>query len=158
MMKKKRVETPSAKDVHSEMQQRAREAIEMAATVYAEKLIFTEPTVEAVERILHSLGADGGLSDDERARVAWAFGPYLGEVIRRQFPDARWERFHPTYEQAGPYIQLGDIQVFPVLWCYKRLHNGPLDSIAQKYRAFREAHAAGEGAAERGAAPDRGGR
>src|SRR5262249_14944738 len=97
--------------VIAEMQRRAGEAVEMAATVYRERLDFAEPSVEAVERILDSLGADPALSDDDRARVAWAFGPYLGEVILKAYPEACWERFHPTYDQAGPFIQLGEIQV-----------------------------------------------
>jgi hypothetical protein len=129
-------------EVIAEMQRRAGEAVEMAATVYDERLDFAELSVEAVDRILDSLGADSTLSDDDRARVAWAFGPYLGEVIRKEFSEARWERFHPTYDKAGPFIQLGEIQVFPVLWCYKRLHNGRPDSVALKYQAFRNAHAA----------------
>jgi hypothetical protein len=142
--------------VSSEMQRRAREAVKMAATVYGEELDFTEPTVEIVERILSSLGADHELSDDDRARVVWVFGPYLGEVVRQRFPDARWERYHPTYDQAGPYLKIADIQLFPLVWCYKRLYNGPEESVALKYRAFREAHAARAGEANPNAAPDRG--
>ncbi|VTR95729.1 Uncharacterized protein OS=Acidobacterium capsulatum (strain ATCC 51196 / DSM 11244 / JCM 7670) GN=ACP_2094 PE=4 SV=1 [Gemmata massiliana] len=127
-------------DATVEMQRRAREAVEMAATVYRETLDFTEPTVDAIDRILQSLWGGQDLSDDDRARVAWAFGSYLGEVARHHFPAARWERVHPVYDPAGPYIQLGDLQVFPVLWCYKHLHNGPPDSVALKYQAFRAAH------------------
>ena len=51
---------------------------------------------------------------------------------------------------------LDDIQLFPISWCYKRLYNGPEDSVVKKYLAFREVIDSRSQEAEPGAAADGG--
>jgi hypothetical protein len=112
---------------------------EMVFAEYGHKLDFSEPTIGAVEAILNGFWEEGDLSDDLAANITLLFGSYIGELIREAFPDAKWVRseFAPGGIES-PYIQLDDIQLLPITWCYKRLYNGPDDSVVKKYLAFRE--------------------
>ena len=61
------------------------------------------------------------------------YGAYVGEVIRKSFPDARWDRDDP---QAGTNtfpLELQEGPSFPCRWCYERITKGPQDSIWKKY-------------------------
>ena len=107
-------------------------------TEYEHQLDFSEPTIGAVEVLLNGLWKSGGNSD-ELVSSSLLFGAYIGEMIRTCFPQARWVRdaSAPGGEES-PFIQLDDIKLFPISWCYKRLLNGPDDSVVKKYLAFRK--------------------
>ena len=124
--------------IAAEMRRHAEAAAEMVFAEYGLKLDFGEPTVGIVEVILNGFWKEGNISDDLAANITLLFGSYIGELIREAFPDAKWVRGESTPESAGsPYIQLDDIKLFPITWCYKRLYHGPDDSVSKKYLAFR---------------------
>ncbi|MBX9638492.1 MAG: hypothetical protein K2X97_01810 [Mycobacteriaceae bacterium] len=125
--------------VAAEMRKHAEAAAEMVLAEYGHRLDFSEPTIGAVESILNGFWTEGDLTDDLAANITLLFGSYIGELIREAFPEAKWVRGESSPDSAGsPYIQLDDIKLFPVTWCYKRLYNGPDDSVVKKYLAFRE--------------------
>jgi hypothetical protein len=125
--------------VAAEMRKHAEAAAEMVLAEYGHKLDFSEPTIGAVEAILNGFWKEGDLSEELAANITLLFGSYIGELIREAFPNARWVRGESTPDgNESPCIQLDDIKLFPITWCYKRLYNGPDDSVVKKYLAFRE--------------------
>ena len=125
--------------VAAEMRRHAEAAAEMVFAEYGHKLDFSEPTIGAVEAILNGFWKEGVTSDTPVANITLLFGSYIGELIRTSFPRAKWVRDPPAPGGVeSPFVQLGDIQLFPITWCYKRLYNGPDDSVATKYLAFRK--------------------
>jgi hypothetical protein len=134
----------SADAVNAEMKRHAHAAVEMVMAEYGNamkeqglKLDFSEKTIGLVESILDGFYKDGDRSHELLEKIALLFGAYIGETIRDCFPEARWV----PAKDGGigiPFIQLDDIQLYPCIWCYKRAHNGPQDSVVDKYLAFRK--------------------
>jgi len=123
----------------AEMRTHAEAAAAMVLAEYGHTLDFSEVTIGAVEAILNGFWKEGELSDDLAANISLLFGSYIGELIREAFPDAKWVRSASAPGgTVSPYIQLDDIQLFPITWCYKRLYNGPDETVVKKYLAFRE--------------------
>ena len=113
-----------------------KEAVSIAKDSYGVALDFSPQSVEKVEMILGKLHVDyqkRGTSEGQRG-LALAFGVYVGEVIRKQAGEGRWERDHPQMgEGAMPLYWKGHTS-FPVAWCLKRLANGEEDNVWLKYR------------------------
>lgn len=124
-------------DVKAEMGEHARAVAHMVREEYGHELDFSEPTIGAVESILNGFWQEGGNTNDELAKWSTLFGAYIGEMIRNCFPQATWVSGAAT-PLGDPYIRVDDIELYPVTWCFKRLHNGPADSVVKKYLAFRE--------------------
>ncbi len=124
-------------EMSGEMERHARAAAEMVREEYGHELDFSEPTIGAVESILNGFWEDGGNENDLLATVALLFGAYIGEMIRSHWPEAAWIGGSLTPGAPPSTLQVGDIELFPIAWCYKRLHNGPADSVVDKYLAFR---------------------
>ena len=125
-------------EINYEMRQHALAAAEMVRAEYGHELDFSEATIGAVEAILNGFWQEGEPADEFFLKVALLFGSYIGEVIRESFPDAAWAESVPDSETSEPSIKLADIEVFPLTWCYKRLVNGPDDSVVKKYLEFRK--------------------
>jgi hypothetical protein len=127
-------------DVNAAMSRHARAAAEMVRAEYGHDLDFSESTVGAVEAILNGLWKErDDNSNDMFANAALLFGSYIGEMIRTCFPQASWLPGSLTPDAPSPVLRVGDIDLSPVAWCFKRLYNGPKDSVVEKYLAFREA-------------------
>jgi hypothetical protein len=117
------------------MLQLAEEAVRIADQRYGIKLDYSPASIERVEEILGKLhdqyvkqrpaaGAGG---------TAERFGAYVGEVIRRSEPGARWERDHPVAGKDSLPLHWGGGESFPLGWCYRRIVNGPEDNVWFKY-------------------------
>ena len=125
-------------DLARDMRRHAEAAAEMVLAEYQHDLDFSEPTIGAVDAILNGFWRERGSSDDLSASIALLFGSYVGELIRHGFPQATWVRVESAPDGLdSPFVQVDDIQLFPMTWCYKQLHNGPEDSVTDKYLAFR---------------------
>jgi hypothetical protein len=124
---------------NAEMAKHARAAVEMVREEYGRELDFSEPAIGAVEALLNGFWEEGGNTNDLLATVALLFGSYIGEMIRSHWPEAAWIGGSLMPSAPPPALLVGDIEVFPVAWCYKRLYNGPADSVVDKYMAFRQA-------------------
>jgi hypothetical protein len=128
----------SKDDVNAEMNAHARAAADMVRAEYGQELDFTEPTIGAVEAILNGFSVEGG-NAELFGQVSLLFGSYIGEMIRGSFPEATWVRGSATPDAPSQILRVGDILLYPISWCFKRLYNGPADSVVKKYLAFREA-------------------
>lgn len=117
-----------------------KEAVSIAKEEHGVTLDFSPQSVEKVELILGRLHAGyqkRGSTEGQRG-LALAFGVYVGEVIRQQAGEGRWERDHPQMgEGAMPLYWRGHTS-FPVAWCLKRLVNGEGDNVWFKYRMIVE--------------------
>ncbi len=142
-------------DANAQMSRFARDAAEMIRAEYGRELDFSEPTIGAVEALLNGFWQEAEKSDELFTQVALLFGSYIGEVIRAHFPQATWSGGSLRPDAPPPSLHVGDIELSPVVWCFKRLYNGPGDSVVSKYLAFRQVAAERGQDAEPGAAPDR---
>jgi hypothetical protein len=128
-----------ANDPNTPMVRHAYAAAEMILAESGHKLDFSEPTIGAVEAILNGFWQESDNSDELIAKIALLFGSYIGEVIRKCYPQATWTSGSLTPDALSPALVVGDITLYPLSWCYKRLYNGPSDSVVDKYMAFRQA-------------------
>ena len=137
--------------IAAEMRKHAEAAAEMVQSEYGHTMDFSEPTIGAVESLLNGLWKEQNEADRKNGlywKFALLFGSYIGDLIRERYPKARWIDGSTTPDAPPPVVRLGVIDVSPIVWCFKRLCNGPVDGVVAKYLAFREA------ADERGHAPE----
>lgn len=144
-------------DANAQMARFARDAAEMVRAEYGHELDFSAPTIGAVESLLNGFWMEEEKSDELFTKVALLFGSYIGEMIRAHYPQASWAGGSLTPDAPPPSLHVGDIELSPIVWCFKRLYNGPGDSVVSKYMAFRQAAAERGQDAKPGAAPDHGG-
>lgn len=114
----------------------AAQARQRADSEFRTSLDYTPDSVEHVEKILdklHQAFASGELSGEQVETEAMAWGAYVGEVIRR-LKGGHWSRDH---EVGGPNsfpLRWETHDSFPCGWCFKRIHDGELDSIWYKFQ------------------------
>jgi len=118
----------------------ANEAVKDARQQNRVDLDYSVASIEAVEKILSSLHdqyvknptsiAVNGLSS--------AYGAYVGEVIRRTEPGAKWERDDAVGGEKSYPIIWGGGSSYPMAWCYRRIANGPEDNVWTKYRVLKD--------------------
>jgi hypothetical protein len=112
-----------------------KEAVSIAKDSYGITLDYSPASVEKVEEILGKLYVEyqKKKTTEGQRGLALAFGVYIGEVIKKEAGEGRWERDHPTMgEGAMPLYWKGGAS-FPVAWCLKRLANGDEDNVWHKY-------------------------
>jgi hypothetical protein len=126
--------------LNDQMQQHSHALVEMVHAELGWQLDYSEQSIGTIETLLDAFAKDDGDSAELIDNTALLYGSYIGEIIRIAFPKAQWV----TSDAApggvqSPLVAIEGIQVFPITWCYKRLYNGPPDSVVDKYLAFREA-------------------
>ena len=123
-------------DVIEEMKERAASAVEDARDKYSIELDYSSDSIEEVERILdkiHRQHREEPIDNAELNRLKLKWGGYVGEVIKR-LRKAEWQL---DSKIAGPgslpvvYEKSGES--FPVMWCLKRIVNGPEDNVWDKF-------------------------
>jgi hypothetical protein len=122
------------------MQGFADQAVLMADKGDGISLDYSPASIEKVEQALGKSYEEGQRLNSSAAAkpIAIFFGAYIGEVIRRSEPDSGWlpeqavgkERLYPLRWLGGEH--------FPVDWCYRRLVNGPQDSVWVKYTTLKQ--------------------
>lgn len=70
--------------------------------------------------------------------LASAYGAYIGEVIRRSEPGAKWERDDPVGGENSYPITWDGKHSYPMAWCYRRIVNGSEDNVWVKYQALKD--------------------
>jgi hypothetical protein len=104
------------------------------------RLDYSIESIKSVEKILgqlHEKYAANPSSVSERG-LGSAYGAYVGEVIRRSEPGARWERDDAVGgEKSYPLIWRAG-HSYPLAWCRKRIINGDEDNVWIKYSVLRE--------------------
>jgi hypothetical protein len=122
------------------IQYMATEAVNDAQREDHINLDYSVDSINKVEEILGRLHGQYATdpSSISAKGLGSAYGAYIGEVIRRSEPGARWERddagggekSYPIIWQAG--------HSYPMAWCYHRIVNGPEDNVWVKYRALKD--------------------
>lgn len=141
VVRPQRASEVAKRGIAAEMRKHAEAAAEMVLAEYGHTLDFSEPTIGAIESLLNGFWKDADSSRGLFPKIALLFGAYIGELARARYPQAKWVGGSFTPDAPPPLVRLGDIDISPVVWCFKRLHNGPADSVVGKYLAFREAAA-----------------
>jgi hypothetical protein len=131
---------PEFKTLEEMMQYLAGEAVKMASENRGVRLDYTPASIEKVDQVL-------GNTHEEYQRtrstqgiqgLAMAYGAYIGEVIRRSEPGARWERGDSVGgENSYPMLWRGGSS-YVCAWCYRRITNGDEDNVWHKYIAIRD--------------------
>jgi hypothetical protein len=62
-----------------------------------------------------------------------AYGAYIGEVIRRSEPGAKWEAADAVGGEKSYPLIWGAGHSYPMAWCYRRIVDGPEDNVWIKY-------------------------
>jgi hypothetical protein len=137
------------KSTQAQMEYLASEAVKMADQNFGVKLDYSPDSVKQVEKVLGQLHDEyirtkptGGVRG-----LAMAYGAYIGEVIRRNETDVRWERSDAVGgENSYPLIWRGGSS-YVCAWCFRRITNGDEDNVWFKYVAIKERtlkHAGGD--------------
>ncbi len=103
-------------------------------------LDYSPESIRSVEKIL------GGIHDAyvknpssiSANGLGPAYGAYIGEVIRKSEPGARWERDDAVAGEKSYPIILGSGHSYPMAWCYHRIVNGDGDNVWVKYQVLKD--------------------
>ena len=117
-----------------------KEAVSLAKESYGITLDYSPASVEQVEVILgklHDEYVKRKTTEGQRG-LALAFGAYIGEVIRKQAGEGRWEPDHPQLGKGAMPLYWKGQATFPVAWCVRRLANGDADNVWVKYQLIVE--------------------
>ncbi len=136
---KKQVTEKEFKTTDEFIQYLAGYAVKDASEANHVRLDFSIDSIKSVEQILAqvhdqyakeptSISADG---------LARAYGAYVGEVIGRSNPGARWQKGDEMGEATYPIVW-GPGHSYPMAWCYRRITNGPVDNVWDKYNVLKE--------------------
>lgn len=118
----------------------ASEAVKDANKNNQVALDFTPESIKSVDAILGRIH-DSYVKNPSSISVnglASAYGAYIGEVIRRSEPDAKWERDDPVAGEKSYPLFWGGGRSYPMAWCYKRIVNGDEDNVWVKYRVLKD--------------------
>ena len=120
----------------------AAEAVKDAAKQDHIDLDYSVDSIKRVEEILGHLH-EQYVKDPSSISVKGlgsAYGAYIGEVIRRSEPDAKWERDDAVGgEKSYPIIWgPGHGHSYPMAWCYHRIVNGPEDNVWVKFQVLKD--------------------
>ena len=126
-------------DMNAEMAKYASDAADMVLAEYHRELDFSEATIGAVEAILNGFWQEGGNDKEFCRTVALLFEAYIGEMIRRYYPEATRVSGRLTPDSPSPKLHFWEIEIAPVDWCFNRLYSGPADSVVKNYLSFRQA-------------------
>jgi hypothetical protein len=92
---------------------------------------FSIDSIREIDQLVsesNTLIAEG--DTDGLAAALSAFAMYIGEVVRRQHPSAKWL---PYNEENGYPLRLSkDVTIFPFNWVAKRIQNGEEDNLCAK--------------------------
>lgn len=131
---------PKFKTTDEMMQFLASQAVQMADQNNGVKLDYSPDSIKDVEKVLGSIHDEYQRTNTTEGMrgLAMAYGAYIGEVIRRSEPGAKWERSDAVGgEDSYPLIWRGGSS-YVVAWCYRRIANGDEDNVWFKYISIRD--------------------
>lgn len=123
----------------SKMEKLAEQQVIDAWSKYQVALDFSVKSIQAEERMLDKMTQSAefrALPPTEQKTAAFIAGAYLGEVIRRHH-NGVWSVDSPDGGRFSfPVILDQTYEVFPCMWCVKRLGYGANENIWRKYQAL----------------------
>lgn len=139
-LQRNRTAKPTFKTTEEMMQYLAAQAVKMAEDTSGIKLDYSPGSIENVEEVLGNIYQDYQRTKSTRGiqGLAMAYGAYIGEVIRRSEPGAKWERGDSVGgENSYPILWRGGSS-YVCAWCYRRITDGEDDNVWHKYLAIRD--------------------
>jgi hypothetical protein len=118
----------------------ASQAVEDAESQNHIHLDYSVESIKSVEKILgqlHEQYAKNPSSISEKG-LGSAYGAYVGEVIRRSEPGARWERDDAAAGEKSYPLIWGAGHSYPLAWCRRRIVDGDGDNVWIKYYILKE--------------------
>ena len=106
-------------------------AVARARSRWAIQLDYSANSIEVVEMILAQLH-DTYKTEPEVVDVnsmAFIFGAYIGETIRRNHRATYWQRDFDCYP-----LHFGETTCFPMAWCTTRIAVGSAENVWVKYQ------------------------
>jgi hypothetical protein len=103
-------------------------------------LDYSIESIKSVEKILghlHDQYVANPSSVSEKG-LGSAYGAYVGEVIRRSEPGARWERDDAVAGEKSYPLIWGAGHSYPLAWCRRRIIDGDGDNVWIKYSVLKE--------------------
>jgi len=139
-IQKKKASPRQFKSTDEFVQWLAGEAVKDAREQNHVELDYSVASIEKVEEVLAKLHDQYVQNPSSVAPkgLGSAYGAYVGEVIRKTEPGARWERDDPVGGEKSYPIIWRSRHSYPMAWCYRRIVNGPEDNIWLKYRLLKE--------------------
>lgn len=131
---------PHFKNTDEMMQYLASQAVQMADENNGVKLDYSPDSIKDVEKVLGSIHDEYQRTNTTEGMrgLAMAYGAYIGEVIRRSEPGAKWEQSDSVGgDNSYPLTWRGGSS-YVVAWCYKRIANGDEDNVWFKYISIRD--------------------
>ena len=116
----------------------AAKAVQRAHARYETELDYSLDSIHSVETVLGKLH-ETYLAAPQLVDVnsmAFVFGAYVGEAIRRNYTGARWERSHDVAGKDAYLLHWGECTCFPMEWCMKRIAEGAEDNVWAKYEVL----------------------
>lgn len=108
----------------------AERAVSRARSRYQVRLDYTIDSLRNLDAVFKKLHAELGASPElvDPKSVAFTYGAYIGETIRRSHVDAVWGRIHDAYP-----LKVGARMCHPVAWCTERLFDADATPLWQRY-------------------------
>ncbi|HMD10121.1 MAG TPA: hypothetical protein VKH63_21485 [Candidatus Acidoferrum sp.] len=134
-----RHKTRMVKDFDYCMQVIAEEAVKQAIPKQRTHLDFSPESIEFLDEMpgeIHESHLKHPLGEKELSLLSLRWGAYIGEAVKRVHP-AKWQR---DSERMGPgttpLVYESGEQAFPRSWVYKRIVDGPMDSVTSSSMSF----------------------
>jgi hypothetical protein len=131
--------TRMVKDFDYCMQVIAKEAVKKASAGQKIHLDFSPDSIEFLDEMLgeiHESHLKHPLVEKELSLLSLRWGAYIGEAVKRVHP-AKWQRDSARMGPGTtPLVYDSGEQAFPRSWVYKRIVDGPTDSVASKFYIF----------------------
>ncbi len=111
-------------------------AVARASSRWAIQLDYTPKSIQVVEMILAQLHEDFKAEPkivDVNA-MAFIFGAYIGETIRRNHHGCFWQHDFDCYP-----LHYGETTCFPTAWCTTRIAVGSAENVWTKYQVLTKA-------------------
>lgn len=130
---------PDFKTTDEMMTWLSKQAVEMAEKNSGVQLDYTPESIKTLDNVL------GNIHDEyQRTKatngiigLAMAYGAYIGEVIRRSEPDAKWEQGDSIGGEKSYPIHWRGGNSYVCAWCYRRILDGDSDNVWFKYQALK---------------------
>ncbi len=122
------------------MRDGAEKAVNRARTRYEVTLDFTPASLLGVDAVLTRIHQEFVAAPRlvDVNSLAFVFGAYIGETIRRNHSDCSWERNHVGGGENSYPLHWSEATCFPIGWCVRRIHNGEDESVWMNYEMARE--------------------
>jgi hypothetical protein len=121
------------------MQVIAKEAVKKANAKQRIHLDFSPESIEFLDEMLgviHESHLKHPLSENELSALCLRWGAYIGEAVKKVHR-AKWQRDSEGMGSGTtPLVYESGEQAFPRSWVYKRIVDGPMDSVASKFYVF----------------------